>query len=81
MMDQEKKEKIRRIVMEVTEIEDYADDEAFLDRVGVDSLSMIEIISRVEKVFNISVPEKYVSRFTNLNQSSLAVQDIIDQTN
>lgn len=80
-MDQEKKEKIRRIVMEVTEIEDYADDEAFLDRVGVDSLSMIEIISRVEKVFNISVPEKYVSRFTNLNQSSLAVQDIIDQTN
>ncbi|RJG22841.1 acyl carrier protein [Paenibacillus thiaminolyticus] len=79
MNEQNIKEILKTIVMEITEIEDFEEDQNFIEDLGIDSMMTIEIVARIEKKFKITVPESDLPRLTNLHQTCLCVQEIISE--
>ncbi|UHA72032.1 acyl carrier protein [Paenibacillus sp. 481] len=79
MTEQTMKATLRTIISDVTEINDYENDEKFNERLGVDSMMIIEIAVRIEKAFNITVPEHYLPRLTNLDETHLAINELVYQ--
>ncbi|KEK21731.1 acyl carrier protein [Bacillus gaemokensis] len=77
MSEQNIKEILRNIILEITEVEDLKDDENFVEDLGVDSMMTIEIVARIEKAFKIEVPESYLTQFTDLNQTYISVKEIM----
>ncbi|UHA72034.1 acyl carrier protein [Paenibacillus sp. 481] len=70
------KEVIRTIVAEIAETTEFQDTDPFNETLNIDSMMVIEIVVRIEKAFKISIPESYIPRFTDLNESVLVVQEI-----
>jgi acyl carrier protein len=58
-MEQERKQAIREIVLEILELEDdeLRDEGHFVDDYEADSLRAIEILARLENKFGISIPQ------------------------
>jgi acyl carrier protein len=76
MTELEIKDKLRTIIAEITEIEEFEDDEDFINDLGIDSMMTIEIIARVEKKFMITVSESYLLRFSNLIEATRVVNEL-----
>ena len=72
-MSDDLKEKLRAIVMEVAELDDVPDDEAFKD-LGIDSMMAIEIVADVERAFKIKIPEAELEQITDLTSVVRLVQ-------
>jgi acyl carrier protein len=60
---------LREIVAEVLEIEtdELTDTGDFIDDYEADSLRAIEILSRVEKVYKVEIPQAELAQMRNLN--------------
>ena len=65
-MDQDLKQKLREIIMDVAEIDEVPDDTPFKD-LGIDSMMAIEIINEVERLYKIKVPEEELEEIVDLN--------------
>jgi acyl carrier protein len=61
------KEKLRAIVIEVTEIDDIPDETPFKD-LGIDSMMAIEIVAEVERTYKLSIPEEELQDLTNFSR-------------
>lgn len=59
---------IRDIVIEVLELEDdeLTDTALFVEELEADSLRAIEIMSRLEKKFNVRIPQNELTKMTNV---------------
>jgi acyl carrier protein len=68
------KDELRQIVVEVTEVEDIPEDTSFAD-LGIDSMMAIEIVTDVEKKYDVVISEEELSELTNLK----AVYDKVKQ--
>ena len=66
MSNQELREKLRAIVIEVAEIDAVPDTTPFKD-LGIDSMMAIEIIADVERAYKIKVPEGELAEITDLD--------------
>ena len=66
MSAQELKENLRRIISEVSEIDEVPDEKDFRE-LGIDSMMAIEIVADVERQFKIKVPESELEKIVNLN--------------
>ncbi|HEX7477178.1 MAG TPA: acyl carrier protein [Polyangiales bacterium] len=66
MSNDELREKLRAIVIEIAEIDEVPDDEAFKD-LGIDSMMAIEIIAEIERSYRIKVPEAELEKVRDLN--------------
>jgi acyl carrier protein len=64
-MSAELKENLRRIVSEVSEVDEIPDDTDFRE-LGIDSMMGIEIVAEVERTYKISVPEAELKSMTSL---------------
>lgn len=65
MSEEELKEKLRSIVMEVAELDEVPDAKPFKD-LGIDSMMAIEIVADVERAFKIKIPESELEQVTDL---------------
>lgn len=63
-MSDDLKEKLREIMVEVSEIDDIPDDTSFSD-LGIDSMMAIEIVSDVERAYSIKISEEELAELTN----------------
>lgn len=72
--DTDLKENLRRIVSEVSEVDDVPDEKPFAD-LGIDSMMAIEIVAEVERTYKLSVPEEDLQKLTNLQQVYNLVQE------
>ena len=63
-MSDDLKEKLREIIVEVSEIDDIPDDTSFAD-LGIDSMMAIEIVSDVERAYSIKISEEELAELTN----------------
>lgn len=68
--------RIREIVaeeleLELAELDDSAD---FVDDYDADSLSLITVVSRIEKELDVAVPKSELENLTNLEQVFAAVE-------
>lgn len=72
-----KLEQLREIVAEVLEVEPEAvlDTADFRDKYDADSMRAIEILSRIEKRFNIEIPQHELPRMLCLK----AVYEVVNQ--
>jgi len=64
-MSDELKDELRRIITEVTEVEDIPEDTPFAD-LGIDSMMAIEIVADVEKEYEITIAEDELNELVNL---------------
>lgn len=64
-MSDQLKDELRRIITEVTEVEDIPEDTPFAD-LGIDSMMAIEIVADVEKEYEITIGEDELNELVNL---------------
>ena len=57
-------------VAEILEVDvtDLKDDTNFVDDLGADSLSLIEVLSRLEKMLEITIEQSELARMTSLRE-------------
>lgn len=77
-MNEVLKEKLREIISEIAEIDQVPDDTPFKD-LGIDSMIAIEIISDVERIYKIQIPEEELERIIDLNSVVSLVEEKISQ--
>ena len=65
-MSDELKDELRKIITEVTEVEEIPEDTPFAD-LGIDSMMAIEIVADVEKDYDITIEEDELADLTNLD--------------
>ena len=66
MSDQELKENLRRIISEVTEVDEIPDEKPFKE-LGIDSMMAIEIVAEVERTYKLSIPEEELKDLTHFS--------------
>jgi acyl carrier protein len=72
------KDELRQIITEVTEVEDIPEDTPFAD-LGIDSMMAIEIVSDVEKKYDVTISEDELTELTNLKAVYDKVQEKLDE--
>jgi len=72
-MNRDLKENLRRIVAEVSEVDEIPDDTDFRE-LGIDSMMGIEIVAEIERTYKISVPESELKNMTSLTRVHELVQ-------
>lgn len=77
MSDTNLKEDLRRIIAEVSEIDEIPDEAAFAD-LGIDSMMAIEIVAEVERLYKVSIPEEALPELTNLQNVADKVAEVIE---
>ena len=65
MSEQELRENLRRIIAEVSEVDEVPDTTPFKD-LGIDSMMAIEIVAEVERTYKLSIPEEELKELVNL---------------
>lgn len=65
MSEQELRENLRRIIAEVSEVDEIPDTTPFKD-LGIDSMMAIEIVAEVERTYKLSIPEEELKELVNL---------------
>jgi acyl carrier protein len=66
MSNQELRDSLRAIVIEVAELDEVPDSAAFKD-LGIDSMMAIEIVAEIERTYKIKIPEQELEQVTDLD--------------
>ena len=75
----ELKQELKEIVSEIIEIDDFKEDDNFVEDLGVDSMMALEIVVRIEKKYQISIPEEELPNIQSLNQVYEIVSNLINK--
>jgi acyl carrier protein len=77
----EVKEKIRNVLVEILKIkpEELKDNIKLYDGIGVDSTEMVEILTALEKTFNIKLSSEEVNKNSTLDDIGKVVQSKLEQ--
>lgn len=79
MNKSEYKDKLREIITEITGIKDYKDDDVFTE-LGIDSLTVLELIQVIEDEFDILIPEETIEDyFTDFNSVYQNIMKLIHE--
>lgn len=78
-MNQEEKDRIKRIISEYTHIEEseILDIHNLKDGLGLDSLSQIDMIIRIEQEYNIHVPDYRIEELISVHNVYDLVSDYL----
>lgn len=70
-------DQLRELIADVLEIEpeEITDTSLFAEEHGADSLRAIEILARIEKTFDVEIPQDELSRMVNLESVRAIVQE------
>jgi acyl carrier protein len=77
-MNEDLREKLREIIIEVAECDEVPDDVPFKD-LGIDSMMAIEVINEVERLYKIKVPEEELEQILDLNSVVALIQSKLEQ--
>jgi acyl carrier protein len=69
----ELKESLRKIVAEISEVDDIPDATDFRE-LGIDSMMAIEIVAEIERTYKLTIPEEELKSMTNLDKVYELVQ-------
>ncbi|HEX4369120.1 MAG TPA: acyl carrier protein [Rhodopila sp.] len=77
MISQSEYAAIAASVAEVLEVDvsELHEDTNFIDDLGADSLSLIEVLSRVEKMLSITIDQSQLARMTSLHEVCQVVSE------
>ncbi|WP_042149768.1 acyl carrier protein [Paucisalibacillus sp. EB02] len=75
----EYKDKLREVITEITGIKDFKDDDVFTE-LGIDSLTVLELIQEIEDEFDILIPEETIEEyFTDFNSVYQNIMKLMDE--
>ena len=74
-MSVENKQAIRDIICNVIEFDDFGENDRFAEDYGVDSMMILELVSKLEKELHISIPEEYYARMGSFAE----VVEVVDE--
>ena len=77
MSDNNLDDQLRELIADVLEIEpeEITDTSLFAEEHGADSLRAIEILARIEKTFDVEIPQDELSRMVSLEAVRAIVQE------
>ena len=77
MSDNNLDDQLRELIADVLEIEpeEITDTSLFAEEHGADSRRAIEILARIEKTFDVEIPQDELSRMVNLESVRAIVQE------
>ena len=77
MSDNNLDNQLRELIADVLEIEpeEITDTSLFAEEHGADSLRAIEILARIEKAFDVEIPQDELSKMVNLESVRAIVQE------
>jgi acyl carrier protein len=52
------KEQLKKVIAEVIEIDDFDENDRFAEELGVDSMMILELVSKLERKYGVSIPEE-----------------------
>ena len=67
MQEENMRQRLRQIVGDTIEINDFRDDQNFTNELGVNSMLAIEVLARIEKEYRIRFPEVVMYRVQTFN--------------
>ncbi len=70
---------LRTLIADAIDVDEerLAPDAHFIHDIGVDSLSSLEVLVRLEKKFGIKIPEEALPRLTSLNDVKKYLNEVI----
>jgi len=82
MLTQEMREKLKDLVANTIEVEEFEDNDRFVEDFGVDSMMVLELVARIEKEFGVSIPDEYFPEFQTFRDVARIVeQRLKEKTN
>jgi acyl carrier protein len=75
-------DELRQLIAEILEVEPQAItmEANFVDELGMDSMTALEIMASIEKKYKIRIPEEDLKNITNLRQTLDIARTIIQKT-
>ncbi|MFP7288225.1 acyl carrier protein [Shouchella clausii] len=72
------RDELKELVADVIEIDEFADDDHFIEDLGVDSMVALEIIYEIEKKLKVVIPVKDIKGMETLNDVIRIVSEKLD---
>ncbi|MGB9750410.1 MAG: acyl carrier protein [Caldisericia bacterium] len=69
MTKEEVMEKFKKVFVEKTGIEDFKEEDKFIDDLGLDSLGVMDVITGLEEEFNITVPDSDIPKIKDIKSA------------
>ncbi|RLD14541.1 MAG: acyl carrier protein [Caldiserica bacterium] len=69
MTREEALEKFRAIFEERTGINEFKEEDKFIDDLGLDSLGIMDVVAGIEEEFDISVPDEDIGKLTTVKSA------------
>lgn len=74
MLTPELKEKLKKLVADTIEVDEFEDNDRFVEDFGVDSMMVLELVARIEKEFGVSIPDEYFPEFQTFGDVARIVE-------
>ncbi|WP_194544088.1 acyl carrier protein [Paenibacillus sp. FSL W7-1279] len=78
METKELRDELTKLVADVIEIDEFADDDNFVEDLGVDSMVALEIVYEIEKKLKVVIPAKHIKEMETLNDVIKMVSEKLD---
>ncbi|MFC7440515.1 acyl carrier protein [Laceyella putida] len=80
MMTVEMKEKLKELVANTIEVDEFEEHDRFVEDFGVDSMMVLELVARIEKEFGVSIPDEYFAEFQTFADVALITEKCMKET-
>ncbi|MGG4046134.1 MULTISPECIES: acyl carrier protein [Paenibacillus] len=78
METKELRDELKELIAAVIEIDEFADDDNFIEDLGVDSMVALEIVYEIEKKLKVVIPAKQIKEMETLNDVIRMVSEKLD---
>lgn len=78
METKELRDELKKLVADVIEIDEFSDDDNFVEDLGVDSMVALEIVYEIEKKLKVVIPAKHIKEMETLNDVIKMVREKLD---
>lgn len=78
METKELRDELKELVAAVIEIDEFADDDNFVEDLGVDSMVALEVVYEIEKKLKVVIPAKQIKEMETLNDVVRMVREKLD---
>lgn len=78
METKELRDELKELVADVIEIDEFADDDHFIEDLGVDSMAALEVVYEIEKKLKVVIPAKDIKDMVTLNDVIRMVSEKLD---
>ena len=81
MSEKELRSELKGIIAEIIEEDNFSDDDNFVTDLAIDSMLALEIVARIERRYQVRIPEERFAEMQTLNLVVHLMTDIMQPVN